>query len=292
MKQSSLPYLRKGELQQEYDSVKAGYDKAVALIDSSKADADAIRAAAEENAKAVKAEAETSAKATRDAADSDAQGVRDSAEKDRLEILAKASSEARDAWKSQADSLKKQIDDIAAREQTLHDAQTKLDKERQDFDFDKEELDDLRAHVLKMKDRYTSSSPAKIEALELELKDAKDKYSVLLESRDALARKLDETQVLLDTVKTELEDSNGGKKLASMRQIVDSMQEFKDKYEKLAAVYSKYPDDDSIAALEERAQRAERLEEKTTLLSRTEIDTRGPCREKCQQRIRGNTSRG
>lgn len=43
-----------------------------------------------------------------------------------------------------------------------------------------------------MKNRYTSSSPAKIEALELELKDAKDKYSVLLESRDALARKLDE----------------------------------------------------------------------------------------------------
>jgi len=257
---------KKDELQQEYDSVKADYDKAVALIDSSKADADAIRAAAEENAKAVKAEAETSAKATRDAADSDAQGVRDSAEKDRLEILAKASSEARDAWKSQADSLKKQIDDIAAREQTLHDAQTKLDKERQDFDFDKEELDDLRAHVLKMKDRYTSSSPAKIEALELELKDAKDKYSVLLESRDALARKLDETQVLLDTVKTELEDSNGGKKLASMRQIVDSMQEFKDKYEKLAAVYSKYPDDDSIAALEERAQRAERLERENDAL--------------------------
>lgn len=257
---------KKDELQQKYDSIKEDFDNAVSLIDSAKTDAESIRTAAEEKAKSVKAEAEENAKAVKDAADSDAQTVRDNAEKDRLEILAKASSEARDAWKSQADSLKKQIDDIAGREQALHDAQAQLDRDRQDFDFDKEELDDLRTHVLKLKDRYTSSSPAKIESLELELKDAKDKYSLLLESRDSLAKKLDETQVLLDTVKTELEDSNGGKKLASMRQIVDSMQEFKDKHDRLAAVYSKYPDDNSIAALEEKAQRAERLERENNAL--------------------------
>ena len=72
--------------------------------------------------------------------------------------------------------------------------------------------------------------------------------------------------MLLDTVKTEIESSNGGKKIVSMREIIAEMQEFREKYERLAAVYEKYPDDASISALEEKAQRAEKLERENSAL--------------------------
>ena len=89
---------------------------------------------------------------------------------------------------------------------------------------------------------------------------------MLIEKYEALSKRLEETQVLLDTVKTEIESSNGGKKIVSMREIIAEMQEFRDKYERLAAVYEKYPDDASISALEEKAQRAEKLERENSAL--------------------------
>ncbi|WP_446787113.1 hypothetical protein [Macellibacteroides fermentans] len=245
----------KDKLQNEYDEIEVKYLEAVETIEAVAAKTEETVNVAKEKASTITGEAEEVAKS-----------IRDAVEKERAETLLKAAEEAREAYKAQTEDLKRQIDDIAAREKALHEAQTKLDKERQDFDFDKEALDDLRMHVQKLKERYTSASPARIEALELELLDAKNKYAMLLEKYESLASKLNETQVLLDTVKTELEDSNGGKKLVSMRQIVTSMQEFKDKYERLATVYSKYPDDGSIAALEERAQRAERLERENNAL--------------------------
>jgi len=162
--------------------------------------------------------------------------------------------------------LKKQIEDISRREKELHDAQLKLDSDRQDFEFEKEALDDEKAYVQRRKERYDSSSPAKVEELEVELKDEKSKYGMLIEKYEALSKRLEETQVLLDTVKTEIESSNGGKKIVSMREIIAEMQEFRDKYERLAAVYEKYPDDASISALEEKAQRAEKLERENSAL--------------------------
>ena len=89
---------------------------------------------------------------------------------------------------------------------------------------------------------------------------------MLIEKYEALSKRLEETQVLLDTVKTEIESSNGGKKIVSMREIIAEMQEFREKYERLAAVYEKYPDDASISALEEKAQRAEKLERENSAL--------------------------
>lgn len=94
---------------------------------------------------------------------------------------------------------------------------------------------------------------------------------MLIEKYEALSKRLEETQVLLDTVKTEIESSNGGKKIVSMREIIAEMQEFRDKYERLAAVYEKYPDDASISALEEKAQRAEKLEREIPLWNKKEI---------------------
>lgn len=257
---------KKAKIQEEYDSIKAEYDKAVSTIDSAQTEAEGIISLAKEESETTAAEAKASADATIEEANQKANEIREAAEKERIEKLTSAAEEAREVWKSQIEDLKKQIEDISRREKELHDAQLKLDSDRQDFEFEKEALDDEKAYVQRRKERYDSSSPAKVEELEVELKDEKSKYGMLIEKYEALSKRLEETQVLLDTVKTEIESSNGGKKIVSMREIIAEMQEFREKYERLAAVYEKYPDDASISALEEKAQRAEKLERENSAL--------------------------
>ena len=257
---------KKAKIQEEYDAIKAEYDKAVSTIDSAQTEADGIISLAKEESETTAAEAKASADAAIEAANQKANEIRETAEKERIEKLTSAAEEAREVWKSQIEDLKKQIEDISRREKELHDAQLKLDSDRQDFEFEKEALDDEKAYVQRRKERYDSSSLAKVEELEVELKDEKSKYGMLIEKYEALSKRLEETQVLLDTVKTEIKSSNGGKKIVSMREIIAEMQEFRDKYERLAAVYEKYPDDASISALEEKAQRAEKLERENSAL--------------------------
>ena len=257
---------KKAKIQEEYDSIKAEYDKAVSTIDSAQTEAEGIISLAKEESETAAAEAKASADATIEEANQKANEIREAAEKERIEKLTSAAEEAREVWKSQIEDLKKQIEDISRREKELHDSQLKLDSDRQDFEFEKEALDDEKAYVQRRKERYDSSSPAKVEELEVELKDEKSKYGMLIEKYEALSKRLEETQVLLDTVKTEIESSNGGKKIVSMREIIAEMQEFREKYERLAAVYEKYPDDASISALEEKAQRAEKLERENSAL--------------------------
>lgn len=257
---------KKAEIQEKYDAIKAEYDKAILTIDGAQAEAEGIISLAKEESASAAAEAKASADAAIEGATQKANEIREAAERERIEKLTTVAEEAREVWKSQIEDLKKQIEDLSRREKELHDAQLKLDSDRQDFEFEKEALDDEKAYVQRRKERYDSSSPAKVEELEVELKDEKSKYGMLIEKYEALSKRLEETQVLLDTVKTEIESSNGGKKIVSMREIIAEMQEFRDKYERLAAVYEKYPDDASISALEEKAQRAEQLERENSAL--------------------------
>lgn len=257
---------KKAKIQEEYDAIKAEYDKAVSTIDSAQTEAEGIISLAKEESETAAAEAKASADATIEEANQKANEIREAAEKERIEKLTSAAEEAREVWKSQIEDLKKQIEDISRREKELHDAQLKLDSDRQDFEFEKEALDDEKAYVQRRKERYDSSSPAKVEELEVELKDEKSKYGMLIEKYEALSKRFAETEVLLETVKTEIESSNGGKKIVSMREIIAEMQKFREKYERLAAVYEKYLKDASISDLEEKAQRAEKLERENSAL--------------------------
>ena len=256
---------KKIKIQEEYDAVKAEYDKAVLTIDGAQAKAESIISLAKEESEATAAEAKAIADAAIEEANQKANEIRETAEKERIEKLTSAAEEARGVWKSQIEDLKKQIDDISRREKELHDARLKLDSDRQDFEFEKEALDDEKAYVQRRKERYDSSSPAKVEELEVELKDEKSKYGMLIEKYNALSKRLEETQVLLDTIKTEVEGSSG-KKIVSMREIIAELQEFREKYESLAATYEKYPDDARISALEEKATRVEKLERENLAL--------------------------
>lgn len=246
-------------LQAQYDALKTEYDQAVSLINAAETQATQILDRARSEGEQVTSNADQAATAMKVEAERVATELRDSAERERIATLSKAANEAREVWKAQIEELKQQLDEIAAKEKALHKAQLELDSARQDFEFDREELEAFRLDLQKRKERYAAASPARVEALEIELRDERSKYEMLLSKYEALSKRLEATQVLLDTIKTEIESADGTK-IVSMREIVSAMQEFKAKYEAIVAIYSKYPDDASIAALEEKARRTERLE--------------------------------
>ena len=236
-------------LQQKLDALQQDFDNASKTVRE-----------ASEQAEKLKGEADKYSEDTRSAADTYADETRRAADADRLKKLKEAADEAKKAWQTQIDDLSKQINDIAEREAAIQEAQRKLKKEQRFVDAQKEELEELKEDLQARKARYDAANPAKIAALERELEDERSKYNALQERYRALQKRLESLQVLMDTVKTEIEDPENGIRIASMNEVITALQELRDKYDRLASVYERYPDDAAIAALEDKAQKAEALE--------------------------------
>ena len=226
---------------------------------------DAIKRATKE-AEDVKSDAEAYASKTKADANTYADNVRRVADEERLKKIEQASDEARAAWQTQIDNLSKQIQEISERESALQEAQRKLEREQRFVEDEKEALEELKEDLQARKSRYDSANPAKIAALTTELEDERSKYSALQERYHELQKRLEALQVLMDTVKTEIEDPESGIHIASMNEIVSALQELRDKYERLASIYERYPDDAAISALEDKAKRAEKLEQENEVL--------------------------
>lgn len=236
-------------LQQQLDALQQDFDNASKIV----------REASEQSEK-LKGEADKYSEDTRSAADTYADETRRAADADRLKKIKEAADEAKKVWQTQIDDLSKQINDIAEREAAIQEAQRKLKKEQHFVNAQKEELEELKEDLQAHKARYDAANPAKIAALERELEDERSKYNALQERYHALQKRLESLQVLMDTVKTEIEDPENGIRIASMNEVITALQELRDKYDRLASVYERYPDDAAIAALEDKAQKAEELE--------------------------------
>lgn len=226
------------ELQRQYDDIQEKYNNAEKTVKDAAEKAESIRSSA----------------------DTYASEVRQKADEERLAALKDAAEEAKKAWQMQIDDLTKQINDIAGREAALNEGNRKLERATRKIEDEQEAIAELKEDLQNRKSRYDAANPAKIAALETELTDERSKYQALQELYQARAYRLESLQVLMDTVKTEIEDPEKGIRIASMNEVVSALQEFREKYEKLAAIYSRYPDDAAITALEEKAQRTENLE--------------------------------
>ncbi len=229
---------QRDELQRQFDEIQEKYENAEKTVN----------------------DAEEKAESVRSSADTYASEVRQKADEERLTTLKDAAEEAKKAWQTQIDDLTKQINDIAEREAALNEGNRKLERATRKIEDEQEAIAELKEDLQKRKNRYDAANPAKIAALETELTDERSKYQALQERYQTLADRLKSLQVLMDTIKTEIEDPEKGIRIASMNEVVTALQEFREKYEKLAAIYSRYPDDASITALEEKAQRTENLE--------------------------------
>lgn len=230
---------QRDELQRQYDDIQEKYSNAEKTVNDAAEKAESIRSSA----------------------DTYASEVRQKADEERLTALKEATEEAKKAWQTQIDDLTKQINDIAEREAALNEGNRKLERATRKIEDEQEAIAELKEDLQNRKSRYDAANPAKIAALETELTDERSKYQALQERYQALADRLESLQVLMDTIKTEIEDPEKGIRIASMNEVVSALQEFREKYENLAAVYSRYPDDASIVALEEKAQRTENLEQ-------------------------------
>ncbi|MGN0441540.1 MAG: hypothetical protein ACI4FO_02430 [Acutalibacteraceae bacterium] len=237
------------DLQAKIDAIQADYNNAEATVREATEKAESVRSDADAYSETTRADADTYAAETRKAADEEC-----------LKKLKTAADEARAAWQKQIDDLSKQIQEIAGREAALQEAQRKLKREKRFVEDEKEELEELKEDLQARKSRYDAANPAKIAALQTELEDERSKYTTLVDRYHELQKRLEALQVLMDTVKTEIEDPENGVHIASMNEIVSALQELGDKYKRLASVYERYPDDAAIAKLENEAQRAEQLE--------------------------------
>lgn len=245
----------KRELEEKVASIQDDFDSAEATVKHVAEEAETVRSAAE-----------TYSEETRFAADSYAADIRKTADEERLKKLKQASDKARAAWQTQIDDLSNQIQEIAEREAALQEAQRKLKREQRFVEDEKEALEELKEDLQTRKSRYDSANPAKIEALKTELEDERSKYAALQERYHELQKRLEVLQILMDTVKTEIEDPKSGIRIASMNEIVSALQELRDKYERLASIYERYPDDAAISALEDKAKRAEKLDQENEVL--------------------------
>lgn len=251
------------DLEKKKQSLTKDRDDLQKLVDSLQSDSDNAKKTvqeATENAKKITSAADEYAENTRSDADEYAVETRKAADEERLKKLKEAADEAKKAWQTQIDDLSKQITDIAEREAALQEAQRKLKKEQRFVEDEKEELEELKEDLQARKKRYDAANPAKIAALERELEDERSKYSALQDRYHELQKRLESLQVLMDTVKTEIEDPENGVRIASMNEVITALQELRNKYDRLSSIYERYPDDAAIAALEDKAQKAEVLE--------------------------------
>lgn len=246
---------QRDSVQKELDKIQDELNAANELLNSATTQADEVKCNADNYSDEVRSKAEEYAEKVKKAAD-----------EERIAKLKEAADDARKAWQTQIDDLSKQIQEISLRESELHEAQRQLNREKRFVEDEKEELEELKEDLQARKARYDAANPAKITALETQIIDEQSKYTALQKRYHELSKRLESLQVLMDTVKTEIEDSERGIHIASMNEIVTAMQEFREKYDNLASVYSRYPDDAAIATLEDKAQKADKLERENEAL--------------------------
>lgn len=242
---------KKVELKTELEVLQTQVEDAHRALD----DAEAARGRVEEEASAIRSEADSYAEETRRAVD-----------EERVAELAKVAGESRAAWQAQIDDLEKQFEELAVREKELASERRKLDRDKSRLEDDQEALSELRGLLVARKKRYDEASPAAVVALQLELDDERAKYEALVKGHEELSKRYADLQALVDSMRAEVADSDGASKTIAIGQLVDSFRSLRERYEKLSSVYGSYPDDEAIAALEEKARRAEALERENDAL--------------------------
>ncbi len=206
------------------------------------------------------------AQTARRAAESEAQKIRDKAEQDRISTLSAAAEEARNAWKNEADKLAAQLAALAETEGTLKETERKLKKEKHRLEDDQEAIEEERENLRRLKERYDAASPSRIASLEVEIADEHNRYQALMAKYQELSERLEKLQVLMDTVKLEIDDPEHGHRITSMNEIVTALQELRARYDKLDAVYKRYSYDD-IATLEDKARAFDTVERENEALT-------------------------
>ena len=304
---------KKATSQEEFDKIKdkliSGLEGEISTLEDMKKQADEEAQKADENLKQVqsrldelkkekedvekelkdlKPEAEEAKKLVEDAnkeakeitekAQKDAEAAMDKASKECAKTAAKASDDARKIWEKQAEQITEQLNTLAEERQALLDEKLELEKSKTQYQIDKEELEELRTFIESKKERYDAASPAMLEKLSKDVEDEKSKYEMLLQKYRDQGTKLNEAMIQLDLVKTEVSESDGTVREMTLKDVVEELHSFREKYNRVVSLNERFSDPDSISKLEEKAQSADKL-----LLANTELEReRNRYREEAQ----------
>ena len=193
-------------------------------------------------------------------AETEKKKILNNAMEERLAIIGDARKKASEAWRDKIKELEQELDILTELQSELDKKRLQLKKEKQQFAIDKDELEAFQLHLNDLKERYEQASPRRVKELEIELDDTKRYNELILSKYREQRRRLNDNQVFLDSIKTELDNGEGELSSSSVGTVLRSLQDLRQKHEDLKAVYSKYPDDLSIAKLEGKAAKAEQLE--------------------------------
>ncbi len=252
--------IEKKELETSYKDIKSDYEKAQNIINTADKEAKSKLEKVNAYAKAKLEQAISDYNAKLKEADEEVQKKLDDSEKERLKIVAETAEETRKVWKEQANALTKKLASIAQREQKLISTKLELEEEKSQFALEKEALEEMRIFLTKREEKYRQASPARVEELEIELNNIQGRYDILMERYKEQTSKLNETLILLDTIKQEVTGTDGLKEVVSLKQIVEQLHELRVKYNRLQALFDKYKNPEDIEVLEQKAQKVDALE--------------------------------
>ncbi len=257
----------KEEVEKELKTLKPEAEEAKKLVEN-----------ANKEAQEIKENAEKASKEIIDNADKEAEAKLDKASKDSAKTATKASEDARKIWEKQAEHITEQLDTLAKERQALLDEKLELEKNKNQYLIDKEELEELRTYIQSRKERYDAANPAMLEKLSKDVEDEKSKYEMLLQKYRDQGAKLNEAMIQLDLVKTEVSESDGTVREMTLKDVVEELHSFREKYNRVVSLNERFSDPDSISKLEEKAQNADKL-----LLANVELEReRNRYREEAQ----------
>jgi chromosome segregation ATPase len=140
------------------------------------------------------------------------------------------------------------------------DKDIKLTRNKNEIEYQIEMMGEEREHIERLKERYASTSPEKIEELNIDLSDKSKLYETLLAKYEEQGKKYLHVQSVLDTI-----EADSGMSVNSLLKEIDVL---KSRKEELELIYEKYPDMESIEELENTKEKYEKLAAKAEAIER------------------------
>ena len=148
-------------------------------------------------------------------------------------------------------SLLEKYDELITQQKELNAEKAQLQKGKNELDLEKGAFEEYKAFNEALRERYEKASPERIEELEINLSDEREKYNELRRIYNEKTEKYNKAQIILENIKTNPD--------TSIKDLLEEHEDFKKRKEELERIYEKYPDEESINELEKTKEKYEKL---------------------------------
>lgn len=139
--------------------------------------------------------------------------------------------------------------------------------QQENLNIEKEAIKEAKDVLAKQKERYDKANPEQLASLQADLDSEKTKYNELYNRYQEQTTKLQECQLYMDRIKTEVknpDDENGSS--YTMNEVITRLQEYRKENEQLKKIQQDFPNYEDIEVLKQKANKAEALEHEKSKL--------------------------